>query len=240
MARAGGKPQQDEQTSSSTRRQLMENEVLQHATRLFAERGFSGTSLQDVAESMGLKRPALYYYFKSKDALLERLVTDATLGPARRLREIGAQTELDPPARLHAMATWIVRWIDENRGLFLLLVRSESDLSAASAKKFRQGRRSTLEAVRTVIEEGVQGGQFRSVDARIASLGVWGICNWVAFWYHPERSEHSIDTIANQLADMAVSGLLRADRRESDILSPRTAIDAIRANLDRLEQSLDL
>jgi len=238
MGKARAEPAED-LPSNSTRRQLMENEVLEHATRLFAERGFSGTSLQDVAESMGLKRPALYYYFKSKEALLDRLVFEATVAPAKELRAIGAKKGLDPATRLHAMAKWIVRYIEANTDRFLLLVRSESDLSPASAKKFNEGRRATLAAVQSVIEEGIKAGQFRPVDPRVAALGVWGMCNWIAFWYKPDRSSSSIDGIASQLADMAVGGLQRAERRESDILSPRHALATIRDNLDRLEQAID-
>ena len=49
------------------------------ATNLFAERGFAGTNLQDIAEATGLTRPALYHYFKSKESLLSRLVAELTL-----------------------------------------------------------------------------------------------------------------------------------------------------------------
>ena len=63
-------------TSSSSqgprtaRRELVENEIYEQAIRLFAERGFAGTSLQDIADALGITRPALYYYVKSKDELL--------------------------------------------------------------------------------------------------------------------------------------------------------------------------
>jgi AcrR family transcriptional regulator len=227
----------NEQPSSSRRRQLMEKEVLEHATRLFAERGFSGTSLQDVAESMGLKRPALYYYFSSKDALLERLIAEATLGPAKDLRQIGARDE-DPEVRLHAMASWIVKWIIAHSDLFKLMLKSESDLSPSTAKKFNDGRRAATDAVRSVIEEGVASGHFRNVDPQVAAFSVWGVCNWVAFWYQPDRSSHSVDGVAAQVADMAVAGVQPADRRESLIASPQHALKVIRDSLDSLERGL--
>jgi AcrR family transcriptional regulator len=229
----------EEQPATSPRRQLMETEVLQHATRLFAERGFSGTSLQDVAESMGLKRPALYYYFKSKDALLERLIADATLGPAKDLRAIGEQRSLDPAVRVHAMACWIVKFIVANSDLFLLMLKSESDLAPATTKKFNDGRRAALAAVRAVIEEGVESGDFRPVDPEVAAFSVWGLCNWVAFWYKPERSKFTVDWVAGQLADMAVAGLQSAERRETAVMDPRHALRTIREALDSLEERLD-
>ncbi|MER5436873.1 helix-turn-helix domain-containing protein, partial [Streptomyces sp. NPDC002588] len=55
---------------STARRELIENEMFEQASRLFAERGFAGTNLGDIAEAMGITRPALYYYVKSKDDLL--------------------------------------------------------------------------------------------------------------------------------------------------------------------------
>lgn len=225
-------------STGSRRKQLMENEVLEQATRLFAERGFNGTSLQDVADAMGLKRPALYYYFRSKDELLDRLIVEATSGPANDLNKIAARSDLDVAARLHAAARHIIIWVTSNRDRFLLLVKSESDLSPASAKKFNEGRRAALDAVRSIIAEGIDAGQFRPVDPRVAAFGVWGICNWVAWWYQPD-GETPLDAVADQLAEMAVAGLQRAERRESAVVSPRSVLAALRKQLDQLEQALN-
>src|SRR4029453_2432400 len=101
----------DAASPTSVRRQLMENEVIDHATRLFAERGFAGTSLQDVAESMGLKRPALYYYFNSKDELLDRLIAEGGSGPAHDFETIAEQPDRSPAERLHAIVRHNVTWV---------------------------------------------------------------------------------------------------------------------------------
>jgi AcrR family transcriptional regulator len=217
----------------------MENEVLEHATRLFAEKGFAGTSLQDVAESMGLKRPALYYYFKSKDDLLDRLIADATSGPAQQLKAIAERSDLNATQRLHAIAHASVRWIVTHTDRFLLLVKSESELSPASAKRFNAGRRDAAEIVKSVIEDGIESGEFRPVNSRVAAFGVFGICNWAAWWYQPNGPE-SIDSIADQLADMVVAGLRRPGSRGLNPLNPRSAVAALREDLDRLEQALDV
>ena len=223
--------------ASATRRHLMENEVLEHATRLFAERGFAGTTLQDVAESMGLKRPALYYYFKSKEALLDRLISEATTSPAQDLAAIGRRTDQDATERLHAMACHMVTWVATHTDRFLLLVKSESDLSPEAAALFNSGRRAALDTVTAVIDEGIAAGQFRAVDSHVASLGVWGICNWVAWWFRSDGAR-SIDSVANQLADMAVASLQKPGDQTRRALSPAEALTAVRDDLDRLEQVL--
>lgn len=224
---------------TSARKQLMENEVLEHATRLFAERGFAGTSLQDVATSMGLKRPALYYYFKSKEELLDRLIIQAVNDPANQLKDIAERADLDAAERLHAITHRNVTWVLNHTAQFLLLVKSESELSPASAEKFNASRREAADIVTAVIEEGIESGLFRTVDPRIAALSVFGISNWAAWWYNPEGPD-SIESVADQLADMALAGLQRSDQRTSSALSPRKVVAMLRDDLDRLEQALDL
>jgi len=162
---------------------------------------------------------------------------EATSGPALDLKAIGARTDLDVAERLHAIACRIIMWVVNHTDMFLLMVKSESDLSPASAKKFNEGRREALDVVTAVIDEGVESGEFRPVDPHIAAFGVWGICNWVAWWYQPEGSD-PVETIADQLADMAVSSLQRPEQRRRNVTSPRDAVAALREDLDRLEQVL--
>src|SRR5215468_7458321 len=72
----------------TVRRDLVANEIYDQATRLFAERGFAGTSFQDIADAVGLTRPALYHYVRSKDELLEKLVAEITEDSATALKAI--------------------------------------------------------------------------------------------------------------------------------------------------------
>ena len=73
---------------SGARKDVLSSEVLDRAVGLFAERGFAGTSLKDVADAVGLSRPAIYYYFPSKDALLEELLAGVTVSAARILENV--------------------------------------------------------------------------------------------------------------------------------------------------------
>ena len=77
----GGKPP----GAATARHGLVEHEIYERAIRLFADRGFAGTSLQDIADALGITRPALYYYVKSKDELLAKLAADVAGGSAASL-----------------------------------------------------------------------------------------------------------------------------------------------------------
>lgn len=75
--------------TSTTRRNHMADEILEKAASLFDERGYGNTPLQDIADAVGIARPSLYHYFRSKEVLLTTLVgrsTDSREEVAARVR----------------------------------------------------------------------------------------------------------------------------------------------------------
>jgi AcrR family transcriptional regulator len=223
--------------ASTARRELVENEMYEHATRLFAERGFAGTSLQDIADAVGITRPALYYYVKSKDELLAKLVTEVTDGPLNELNELVARPELDAVGKLRGIVSIIVVRRATQPARFRLLIRSEAELPAELTAAYDESRRAVLKTVAGVVEEGVRAGRFRPVDSRVAALGVLGMCNWVAWWFHPGRD--GVDAVAEQLTEMALGALQRADGRAVDG-GPAAALALLRQDIDHLERVLDV
>jgi AcrR family transcriptional regulator len=217
----------------NARRDLVEAQILEHATRLFAERGFAATSLQDIAEATGLTRPALYHYIRNKDDVLSRLVQELTEGPAEELHRINNDAERPPVDRLRDMARAVVLNLARTPERFRLLVRSEAELPETLADVYSRGRRRVLREFISVIEEGIHAGQLRPVDARVAALGVIGMCNWVAWWHRPGEGDESV---AAQLADMAVASL--AEDRAGEGEGPARAVSLLRQDLDYLERLL--
>lgn len=221
---------------STTRRGLVENEIFAHAARLFAERGFAGTSLQDIAEAMGMTRPALYYYVKNKEDLLSRLVAEITQAPATQLAQIAEAPE-DAATRLRRMVHLTAARAATDSVGFRLLLRSESELPDELQAVHEAGRREVLRSVATVIAEGSRSGQFRPVDARVSALALIGMSNWVAWWFDPDGALEP-DTVAAHIADMAVTSLQREDGRVPESQGPLAALAMLREDLDHLEQLL--
>jgi len=232
--RNGGKPP----SAATIRHGLVENEIYEHAIRLFAERGFAGTSLQDIADAMGITRPALYYYVRSKNELLARLAADVAGGSATQIAELATRPDLDALGKLREIARLSVVRMATQAERFLLLIRSEADLPPELSAAYDASRRAVLKAVTGVIEDGIRAGQFRPVDARVAALAVIGMSNWVACWFRPDRD--NADAVADQLADMAVAAVQRADCRTADGEGPAAALKMLRQDLGHLERILDL
>jgi len=230
----GGKPP----GATTARRELVENEIYENAIRLFAERGFAGTSLQDIADALGITRPALYYYVKSKDELLAKLAADVAGGSAAQIAEVAARPDLDAVGKLREIARLNALRVASQPERFRLLIRSEADLPPELSDAYDASRRAVLKAVTGVIEDGIRAGRFQPVDARVAALAVIGMGNWVAWWFRPGRD--NADAVADQLADMAVAAVQRADHRIPDGEGPAAALKMLRQDLDHLERLLDL
>ena len=218
---------------------LVENQILTEATRLFAERGFAGTSLKDIADATGLTRPALYHYFANKEALLARLVSDLTLAPAAELAKLGHLPGKRAVERLHAMAFDTALRHARQPERFRVLVRSDAELPAELAQSYRDGRRRILAEFVAVIEQGMASDELRPVDARTAALGIIGMCTWVAWWYRPDSAGDE-RVVATALADMAVASLSPADGRPTTARGPARALELLKQDVAFLEAALAL
>ena len=227
-------PDRHVRSSSVKRRGLVENQIYEHATRLFAEKGFASTTLQDIADALGMTRPAVYYYFRTKEEILARLVGQITQAAAAELDRIAARTDMSPPERLREITRLHITRISGQADQFRLLLKSESELPEDIALAQRTARRDVLAAFVRVVRAGVETGDFRPVDVRTGALGVIGLCNWVAWWVRPGDD---VAAVVDTLTEMAVASLRPHD---ASVREPGTdgALAHLREAVDLLEQSV--
>lgn len=223
--------------SAAPRRKLLMSEIVDQAMRLFAERGYDGTTLQDVADAVGLSRPNLYNYVKSKEDLLVAMVEATTQSTTNSLREVRRRTDLNSTEKLRLLVRDLVLRRARQPEQFRTLDRSDQALPPEIARKHLQGRRAVLREITGVIEEGVTAGRFRAVDARITALSIIGMCNWVAWWFHPS-SAHPAEPVAEQIAENAVAMVARPAGRTPDAPTPLGAVALLQQDLDYLTRLL--
>jgi AcrR family transcriptional regulator len=233
QSRAAAEDDDAKPKKTGVRRGLVQQEIFDQATRLFAQRGYAGTSIQDIAEAVGLTRPALYHYVKSKDDLLAKLVAEVTVVAATDIAKITERTELSATERLRTIVRHMVRHQGEQGERFRLLLRSEADLPESVAESYATNRRAVLRSITAVIEEGIAQGEFRPVTPAVAAFGTLGTVNWVAWWYRP-GSPYDLDAICDELAEMAVHSLSGEQGRPAST-TPLDVVRSVRREIDRLE-----
>jgi TetR/AcrR family transcriptional regulator len=193
--------------------------VVAVGARLFREQGFAQTTMRQIATEAGLQQSSVYYYFSSKEAVLEALVEGANRLSLDRLERIEAGGG-PAPVRLHRIVRFDVRLLcelpyDINEVLRL------SALQEDHLAGYWGDRQALNDGVEALLREGIAAGDLVEVDARLAALTLLSNDEAVQNWYRPLGSHHLLGRdgdpytpaeIADFLADLALSALLR-DRR---------------------------
>jgi AcrR family transcriptional regulator len=180
-----------------------EAELLRVATGLFRERGFHATSMQDLAEALGMNRGSLYHYIESKDDLLWWIVS----GALDRLR---AQVEPilagDGPAveRLRGAITGHLAFAAAH-GDELALVQIELRSLPPDRRADLIERRDAYEhRWRAALEAAFDDGSIRPTDVRLTGIAILSACNWFTQWYRPDGAL-TVEQIATAFADLFLS-----------------------------------
>lgn len=160
-------------------------EVLDVAAKIFAAKGYRGTSLNDIGEALGMNKASLYYYIRSKEDLLYRLILRA----GRRLRDVSQDPGVDrlaAPAALERLVREHCRVAFEHRHELGVLVHQRRYLELDEEGEVTYRERAYVDRLKAVIARGIAEGAFRPVDTSIAAQFVLDTVNGLLRWYRPE------------------------------------------------------
>jgi AcrR family transcriptional regulator len=222
-------------SKTSAKGSVLPESILQAATRLFIERGFDGTSMYEIAQALGVTRTAIYYYFKNKEAILIALTNNITRVAAELAEQAAQHKDLKPVEALRRVVNRHARLIIDNGEQFRIVERSEDRLPPRLRAAAADYRRSVVANFSTVIERGIQAGDFRPTDARVTALAIIGMCNWTAWWFQPGGSKSS-DEVAEIISDFAVHAMIRAPLGDSSPSNISTVLRELRNEIGYLEQ----
>lgn len=178
--------------------------VLSAAVKSFNEQGFRATSLDDVAASLNVTKPTIYYYFKTKDDILFECVRRGLEG----IRDAAEAVEATNGAgmdRLRALLNDYAVTMTKDFGMCVIRT-SDHELTPESRTKFRALKREIDETIRRVIEDGMADGSIARGDARIATFTVTGALNWIAKWFDPSGPMSS-EEVAAAAVETLMAGL---------------------------------
>ncbi len=221
---------------SNPRKELVRDQLIGIAAELFESKGFDQTSMNDIAQALGLGRSAVYHYFRNKEEILAGLVESESRTPSHELEAIRAATDLSASEKLRrAIVSGIIRRLSE-RSRFNLLSRLEPQIPEDLRPLYDKGRRHILDLYVQLIEEGIASGEFRDVNPKIAAFAVIGMANWTSRWYSP-KGRLDPEEIGITIADFAIHSLIGKEFRGVDEGVVREVADGLRqqvATLDRL------
>jgi TetR/AcrR family transcriptional regulator, cholesterol catabolism regulator len=186
------------------------DEILRVAASLFHTQGYAGTSVQDVADVLGMNKASLYHYVKGKEDLLWAVVRDVTdafgvelANSATKTHETGLDA-VEDFVKAHALFN------ANNAMKALVYERDAHRLRPELYDSIIETRDEYERMLRTHFERGLEDGSITSdLNPFVAVKVMFGMTNWVYHWYDPEgaiRPEELADTVATMVRRSIAAG----------------------------------
>jgi len=181
-------------------------EMLRAAARLFHQRGYDATPMNDVAAALKLSKGGLYHHFQSKDEILFDLMIHAlemtqekVVDPVRGIA--------DPEQRLRVLIRLHVDLVMSGRDREItVLLHENHPLPPSLRKQINVRKKQYIHFVETLVAEVQQARRTtRAVSARAATFALLGMINWIYQWYKPEGALNA-EQIAQQYTEIFFRG----------------------------------
>ncbi len=198
--------------------------IIDTAARIFQQKGYRSATLDDVAQELGITKPALYHYVSSKESLLSEIYLQALASFFDTIYEINGM-DLSPPEKLKMFIRRHLKTVViENLTMFTVFFSEENQLPKEDYDRIQKEKLKFTRAVNNIIREGMEQGYFRRADSKLYANAVIGMCNWLYRWYTPGQSPFSSDEIVEQFTGLIEGGLLKPhqESKAAPLPAPRT------------------
>lgn len=191
------------QAAKQTRYAAQQERILKAAARCFNEKGYSGTSLKDVAQHLGLTDAALYYYVRNKEELVFRCyLRAAELGADALQRAI--RDGANGFEQAHLYLRYHVETMVGELGPVAIMSEIPSLERAHRDEILGLSRRHSL-SFEQIIARGIAEGSIADCDVRMTGNAIMGAINWIPKWFH--GSSAVADEIIAEFPDILTRGL---------------------------------
>ena len=201
-------------------RQIKREAVIRAAAHAFNLKGYHNTSLDDIAATLEVSKPTVYYYVSSKEQLLFECFV-AGIEPIRRAFRQARQLKVNARERLKAVLGHYGQALASEFGWSM--VRAEDqDLSPAMSAHIKSLKSEIDQGIRRLLREGMQDGSIHPCDPKMTAFALAGALNWIAHWYREDQSMTGVE-IAAAFVTVFENGLM-----------PRASAQATRRPAGRL------
>lgn len=180
--------------------------ILDDAARLFARGGYDGTSLDDVAQAIGVTKAAIYHYFPNKKEIYEAIIVRTLDGLLRFVQAATAQVSGPEEKLVRFMTAHADFFEDHYDGFLAMLVGYGGMRNVVMIAEAQKLRDDYEQALRQIIADGSAQGAFRQVDVPITSRAVLSMLNWMVRWYRPGEGRRA-SAFARDYCDLILGGI---------------------------------
>lgn len=185
---------------------LREEQLISIAADLFALKGYEGTSLRDIAETAGITKAALYYWFPEKEALFQRVVASRMAGLVERVT-LAVEQASDPIAKIRAFLLSSAEQMDADRSGWVASSNTFwSNFNAEQREAIVPQRDRFERLLRQCVADAVEQGLLRPVDPALAARLLLSGLGHMPRWHKPGGRLSAVQVVEEYL-DMLLNGL---------------------------------
>ena len=188
--------------------QERKQQLLEHAARLFAERGYAETRVIDIVHAAGVAKGLFYWYFENKEALFKELV-ESTRHGMRQYQAEAIDPEADPLVRIKQGVEASILFMGEHRRLYSMFDLEALDQRTANLLR-GGGDVHALDTARH-IKEGIRDGLIREDDPLMLAWGVVGTVSSFSTLHRTGRLDGPLSDVATFAARFVVRSLAASD-----------------------------
>jgi len=168
--------------------------ILEVAERLFATKGFDGTSVRDIAHEASVNIAMISYYFGSKEKLLEALFTMRSAFVAQQLTEMLENKDLEPLEKIYKLIDYYIQRITKEHHFHQIMVREQIGQKNSAIRALILGlKKQNQSLIKQLIQEGQKKGIFKkNIDVSMMMLTLIGTANQLISTQHHFREIHNL------------------------------------------------
>ena len=164
---------------------LKRSRIIGAAVDLFYENGYDKTTLEAVAERLGVTKPFIYSHFSSKADLLADICARGISASLEAIESVSS-LEVSHTERLTQLGHRFVTAVLENQMYIAIFTREEKELAPADLDNINAMRRTFDKQLTAMIRDGVAAGEFDVDDPHQAALSIGGMVSWAYVWFRPD------------------------------------------------------
>ena len=183
-------------------------EILKTAMRMFIEQGYHGLAMRQISEAVGVSKAALYYYFTDKEELFLAILSNYLDEMEASIDSVCAGTESNTE-QIRRFVETVLSQPAEQRALTRLASQEMAQLSPVSRKKFdKLYRDKFIGKLTAILREGMERGEFRTLNAEVATWSLLGIMYPYFYPAHSGNRPIAPETI-NEIVSIYLNGMTK-------------------------------
>jgi len=187
-------------------------DIYRAAAQIICDKGYDATSMNDIAQAVGLTKAGLYHHISGKRDLLFGIMDfgmdsleEQVIAPARSISDAEERLRSIISNHVHLITN---RSTPQGNNPVTIILDEVAGLTTAQRRKIDARKRAYVDLIRETLDQLKAKGRLRDLDVTAATFSLLGMILWLSRWYNPEGRLNP-DEASEQVTKMALAGLLR-------------------------------